>query len=367
MEYYILDHYPEDIEVIPFFPLQGRNYIKKHDKVYYNYSSNYVSNYSSNYSSNDVNVNLYIFDITKDNPEKIIANILEIINFVKTSYSLETQRLKSFTLDLYLTPLLKTLPSKNQKLTREMKIVNSIITDKFKDKLKKFDYNKIERTINKMNINSGVTEHSTSKITIWRKSEWDKVLIHELLHLWKLEKYHTLEIPKTIGISENYPRLPVELFCELQTWYLYCLYNKSNFYEEVEYSLFNLAKILNVFDIEYFNDFYECRTIINIKCSVEFYFIFKAMILYGIFLMPHGNNNTHGNSNNNKQLMWIIDTTANTNTNNTDTSNHIINKLVHDVAYDKMFNDKINNYLRNLKYSFNNDNYIYFMRKRIIK
>ena len=332
IEYYVLGHYLEDIELVPFFPLEARDYIK------FNKSRHF------NHSNGEITLNLYTFDASdaRDACDYYFRIIVNINNYIKQLYSIKSS--KSFEIELYLTPLLKYLPSKNDS-SAVTDAIDKVITDKFIASIKRFDYSKINRTINKMNINSGVTEHLKSKITIWRKSEWQKVLIHELIHLHRLEKCHNVNLPKTIGLSENYPRLPTELFCELQTWYVYCLLYNCPIINEVDYSLLNLAKILHVFDISQFMDFYLGKTIVNLKCSAEFYFIFKAMILYHIFFR-------------NKDDLWIIDQTQSQL--KEDKMAVIVSKIIDDVAHDKDFNGKIDFYLSKLNYTFKDTN-IYFM------
>ena len=68
------------------------------------------------------------------------------------------------------------------------------------------------------NINSGCTTGGlNSKIIIWRIEEFAKVLIHELIHFYKLENTWILDV----STSSNQPVVEKEL----RTWITYQIFN----------------------------------------------------------------------------------------------------------------------------------------------
>ena len=98
--------------------------------------------------------------------------------------------------------------------------------DLFLSPLKKKIYK--NKSIEKVNINTGSIKYKRNYITIYREEEWDKVLIHELIHYKHL---HILSIRdklkyafKDINFKGSILN-PNEAYVESMAIILYCLYN----------------------------------------------------------------------------------------------------------------------------------------------
>ena len=199
-----------------------------------------------------------------------------------------------------------------------------------------YNYQKFTNPISNLTINGGSTNiglHS-DYIIVWRSEEFAKVLIHELIHYYRLEKIKYFDLSKvTLNISNNYDHYPMELFTELQTWFVYTIINlsKKNFeytqkdlrfilnYERL-YSLLNIVKILRHYNLINFNQFKNLpfsqtltqvnqnvytktfsssnKYMINANSSVIYYYILKGIFLFEIdasieaILLPN-KHNTH--------------------------------------------------------------------------
>lgn len=259
------------------------------------------------YTNKDRNINISITSFKVLEPRSLVSEISKIYkihDFVINQYGKEA---KEFSFKLILTPFKKHIKLKGK---------NKTPLDVFA-------------------VNSGYTDFTTNEICIWRSSEWDKVFMHELIHLYKLEKCQNIEIPQNIGLRNNFRDVPLELFCELQTWYLYCIFYHLDFFDEIYYSIKNVAKILKAFNINNFNDFVEGRVTLTVNSSVAYYFIYKGILLYNFysiynFLIPQQNPDCQ-----------------------------TISAIFTRTLYNKEFND-IMNKLLNFKY----DNELYFMSWR---
>ena len=158
-------------------------------------------------------------------------------------------------------------------------------------------YNLTQMTnpITPLSVNSGLTSLGARPyIIIWREEEFEKVLIHELIHYYDLEKGCEFTSP-FVNISNNYPHYPKELFTELQTWYLYIVYRLSQRFaccassstlssfldRERFHSWLNLCRLLQHYQI---TDWEQLITKdpdhrINMGSSALYYYLFKAMLL----------------------------------------------------------------------------------------
>lgn len=117
------------------------------------------------------------------------------------------------------------------------------------------------------NINSGMTDQS--KIVVFRYEEWEKVLIHELLHC--VYGHQTFNIRPNLGdmYKINGKIKTNEAFIESQALIIYCMYvkkmyNKDIFMDEIQFSLYQCSKIGRQFKQE---------------TSVFSYFIIKTALL----------------------------------------------------------------------------------------
>jgi len=161
-----------------------------------------------------------------------------------------------------------------------------------------YNYECFTNPLTPLHVNSGVTvtDSDSQYITIWRTEEFEKVLIHELIHFFELEKCTRIR-PVWFNISNNYPHYPKELLTELQTWYLYIIYRLAQKphtytrddlqfaldYERV-YSLQNLRKITSHFKISNLSQLLRPnhKYIINASSSILYYYLVKAILLYQI-------------------------------------------------------------------------------------
>jgi hypothetical protein len=176
----------------------------------------------------------------------------------------------------------------------------------------RYNFEVFMNPISNINVNSGVTVKNIDEkfITIWRTEEFPKVLIHELIHYYDLEKGTEFNAP-WINISNNFPHYSKELFTELQTWYLhiiYLLYSRNYSYNlgdlrfifdyERTHTLMNFYRVLHHYHI---TDIRQLLTknnkyMINVGSSVIYYYLFKAIILFGVnctterLLIPTNNN-----------------------------------------------------------------------------
>ena len=157
-----------------------------------------------------------------------------------------------------------------------------------------YNYRQFWNPLSPLHVNSGVTvkAHNYKFITIWRQQEFTKVLIHELIHYYNLEKSCNIMLPE-VNISDNYPRIPKELLTELQTWYMYILYidrphndqtlvgmlNKQRYHALiVVYRIlrhYNMTNIGQLFDQRKPNDY-----TINVNSSTMYYYVYKALVLF---------------------------------------------------------------------------------------
>lgn len=158
-----------------------------------------------------------------------------------------------------------------------------------------YNYIKFTNPISTINVNSGVSvKGEETFITIWRAEEFQKILIHELIHFYDLEKGTNFQHIH-VNVSNNYPMYSKELFTELQAWYIYIMYVISltkNTYNprdiqfildyERTYSMINVYKFFHHFGINNVDQFLSTidKYTINQGSSILYYYIFKAVILF---------------------------------------------------------------------------------------
>lgn len=143
------------------------------------------------------------------------------------------------------------------------------------------------------NVNSGVTMKggSGSLIGIWRKEEFYKILIHELIHYFDIDFYVDDKIYEKISkyiktvlsiygddkFNESY----TEVLAVTIHSALYSYINNIDFNtiinNEIIYSYFQVAKILNFYGCKKYSDLSSIK--IKQKTSVLSYYIIKCMFL----------------------------------------------------------------------------------------
>ena len=222
--------------------------------------------------------------------------IIDIISFTKKHLFNNDKLSLSFiklNITLYLTPFNKCLS-----FFKSNKFINDVIKDNIDtDDNIIYNKNEISKCIDILCINSGCSYkdniNDINNIFIWRKEEWQKVLIHELIHAYKKEYIYNTDINEFDNIkyvSNNYPKHEAELHTEIKTYLIYSLYNSNKLCkdikliinDEIEYSLRNLKKIIKFYNINDIRDLLNNKVIINVKSSLLYYVILKSIILYNI-------------------------------------------------------------------------------------
>lgn len=221
-----------------------------------------------------------------DTQLNIVGQICHIINIIKQLHKkIQYQKVHIIYI---ITPFKKRI-----NIFQENQEINDVMIKYLQLTDLKYNYCSFTNPITSLSVNSGVTDSHNHYITIWRSEEFSKVLIHELLHFYSLEKCDYFSSP-FVNISNNYPHFPKELFTELQTWYIYIIYrmininNVSNdmvrYYLDSEraHSLTNVAKLFEHFHIRDANQFtgHNVCQMMNVSCSVLYYYIFKAVMLF---------------------------------------------------------------------------------------
>jgi hypothetical protein len=222
---------------------------------------------------------------------KIVKQICHIIDMMCCTYQVKTQTVHII---YAMTPFKKQIdyfkPNRriNQLLKKNLSSRKSL----------HYNYHSITNPLTSLHVNTGVTVFQKGKkyITIWRTEEFPKVLIHELIHFFNLEKCHILK-PINLNVSNNYPHYPKELLTELQTWYMFIIYNMSlqrfeytkddlRFILDYErtYSLLNLVKIAQHSHLSKCSHLLtiDPTHMINVNSSTLYYYVLKAIMLYEI-------------------------------------------------------------------------------------
>ena len=241
---------------------RDKNYITKSNNQFKNYNIsksfdfidpailNFINdNKSIKYSfikvieNNTFTINFYIFNKSKI-PKNYIDYSFLIINFLMKYYTGDN---KSYNIDIYLTHFKK-----------QFNFETNIILPK--------------------NVNTGVTYHNNKeiKILIYRKEEWFKVLIHELIHALNLDflkqykEFYNLksyfDISSDFNINESYVEFWARIINTCFLSYIQC--NKSieifkikfkyNLNIEISYSIGVGMKFFNL--ITYHNLDYKEKT-----------------------------------------------------------------------------------------------------------
>lgn len=152
-------------------------------------------------------------------------------------------------------------------------------------------------------VNSGCNTFSSkgNRVSIWRKEELPKVLIHELVHSLSLEKHHDygeivafiykhfdIKMDNNFNVFECY----VELMAEIINIMLIGKGDNFNrlFNLEAHHCLFQVGKILNYFGYSSWDEFYRDGGWIENsksgkyiqKSNVFSYFIFRSLIMFNM-------------------------------------------------------------------------------------
>lgn len=145
-----------------------------------------------------------------------------------------------------------------------------------------------EKILTPENINAGCTVYGRY-VYVWRKEEFYKVLIHELIHYFSLDFHDidneylekirdsTININGHDAVNESYTEILAITINSL----LYSTIHNINFSEIINYEIifthFQIAKIINFFGGKCYDDLYKIK--INQTTSVASYIIIKGMFL----------------------------------------------------------------------------------------
>ena len=217
----------------------------------------------------------------QQDPTSILRSIVKIVTMVCTVYHV-TKHFPPLHIIYVMTPFSKKLhsfvtnPLINRVLIRELKKDTNLI----------YNYERFTNPLTNLSVNGGVTtiDGAQSYIAIWRTEEFEKVLIHELIHFYDLEKGFAFKLPP-LNISNNYPTHPKELFTELQTWYLYVVYRgkdldlQRSLDLQRKHSIDNVTRILHHYGNTSIAKDMNPHHMINVGSSVVYYYVCKALLL----------------------------------------------------------------------------------------
>lgn len=159
--------------------------------------------------------------------------------------------------------------------------------------------------LNEENVNTGLTEaySDTGTLVIFRKEDWYKTLIHELLHLFGADQY-------TLSDKWNKPRLIklfriksdmmygesyIEFWANILQCSILSFYKSNHFYElfhlhfktyiklELQFSLYQANKVLNHMSLTYdglIRNINNSNHLFKEGTNVFCYYILKTILLY---------------------------------------------------------------------------------------
>jgi len=208
---------------------------------------------------------IYMYKHTDDNTDYItkIMHILNLIKYIATNCNLAAD--------------------KNIEITFFMSNCKKKVQYAFLDK---------EFIFTPENINSGSTYLHRDKISIWRIEEYEKVLIHELIHCYKFDFYDDVKkygelkniINKVIKINgvdalqESYTEaLATIIYASLVAKRQNSPYEKV-LKNEIIFLFFQVCKIIKIYGGEKLSDIKSIT--INQLTSVRSYFIIKFVLLF---------------------------------------------------------------------------------------
>jgi len=126
------------------------------------------------------------------------------------------------------------------------------------------------------NVNSGAT-YIDKLIIIWRKEEFYKVLIHELLHYYEYYKEIECNLPNVSGND-----LTNEAYVEKLATIINCYLENGDLHIEISFMLFQIAKIIYIFGGKTFDDYLSNKIIIKQTTNARSYYILKTQLFIDI-------------------------------------------------------------------------------------
>ncbi len=147
-------------------------------------------------------------------------------------------------------------------------------------------------------INSGLASFGDDKILIYRQEEYSKLMIHELIHLFRID-FSTVNLdylPKLLDINESTNTIPNESITEILAVIINCIIVSVEIYKakntkiavnllnyEIAYNLFQCSKILCHFGYDSAYDFFKPNngtSKFEQTTSVISYFFIKTACLF---------------------------------------------------------------------------------------
>jgi hypothetical protein len=268
-----------------FIPLDIRDWIY----------CNCVNKYTIQLSVNSYNVVLYIYSNQFVDQHQLMKTLRETtlaINVVTSLYKtrLSRQNIHDIEINFMLTPFDKILI---EYPTRKYSSLVDELAAKYEHK-QLYNAELSHKTITPRNVNSAMCSKSRqhSFISIWRTEEYPKVLIHELIHFFELEKViPSISVTKILGlpVSDTFSDQGLELATECQTWMLHIAFmmlykdpmDLRGYVQMVEteqkFAIYQAAKILNYFGVGSVSEWK--KTVLNINSSAVYYYILKAAVV----------------------------------------------------------------------------------------
>jgi hypothetical protein len=158
--------------------------------------------------------------------------------------------------------------------------------------------NALRQPIDKEHVNTAFTTgcNTTTEITIFRREEWFKVFIHESMHNLGLDfdfSTKTQQLLKSIFPLKNSKCFLGETYCEMWAEILNILLHhdgsamERHIQIERKFSLFQTAKILDYFDLNYVELYEKTKESERLRqnnykesTAVFCYYIVKTILLY---------------------------------------------------------------------------------------
>lgn len=228
-----------------------KNYVKK---LKYKITFNYLW----------ININIYTNTLQLNNMCRILNNMCRIIHGVVNIYNISD--IHDIYINYYDTDFKKTLNTR---------------TDTGANKNKNY--------ITTLNVNSGCSYkfHGKYIIDIWRNEEYEKVLIHELIHSYKLEHTWKLHINVNryyiLHNVTNVTNVEKELKTELQTWILYLAYKNIKSVEIIKDIYHSIQNVYYIF--KYSQNLNKITYPVHIytNTSIDYYYIKKSIVIFYIY------------------------------------------------------------------------------------
>ena len=312
-------------------------------------------------------IEIYYFTKNKNNNNNNIINQNNIIN--------ENNK----ALNKKIKPILRRLffiSNLYSKLSRDSTPVKCwICPTHLKKLLPKYNkYNIKNKILGPNEVNSGLSIPSHREIVLWRDEELNKVLLHELIHTYKLDEklYQTSNLKNyvynTINVSKNTEINPNETYTESLAILLNTIFNMidknsnsistkdlykkyiNQINKEVDFSTNQTSKILLYNGYTNINDLFRENNKNNVinankyqynhqwkqNTNVLSYYILKNAIIYNL-----------------KHFIDYLKNTNNLYVNNSDNFINILNKSLDNKAFINKINNRIKK-IKNKKYKNNN-------------